>query len=278
MTALINFATSPLGISLLILPLAALVYFSVRWAWWQPTVSYDLPRILMYHMICDPQPGHKFRGLRVSPQAFEQQIKWLSEQGWTFVTMSELVAKPCPRKCVAVTFDDGFLDNYEHAFPILKKYGARATLYLVSDRHDRDWSVSKKTHHNTGELAREPKLSDDQIKEMLDSNVFELGGHTLSHCNLATTSAKDKRAEIIENRAAVQQQFSAELTSFAYPFGIFGDDDVELVREAGYATAVTTEEGIGTLEDPFRLKRVKVSGKEGFFSFKLRIRTGRRKR
>lgn len=60
-----------------------------------------------------------------------------------------------PEKTVAITFDDGYLDNLENAYPILEKYQAKATIYVVVDRHDRDWSTYKKAHHNSGELARE---------------------------------------------------------------------------------------------------------------------------
>ena len=63
-------------------------------------------------------------------------------------------------------------------------YGAKATLYLVVDRHDRDWSTYKKAHHSGGELMREPKLSDAEVREMIASGVFELGSHTLTHANL----------------------------------------------------------------------------------------------
>ena len=233
----------------------------------------------MYHMIKQPVPGAKFNGLRVAPDMFERHIRWLSENNWRFVTMSELVDQKPGDKVVAVTFDDGFEDNYLNAFPVLKKYKAKATLYLVVDRHNRDWSVSKKAHHNSGELKSEVKLSDQQIHEMLASGVFELGGHTKTHANLAKLDRESKYSEISESREYLESLFATRLSSFAYPFGIYDKkEDPLLVQKAGFNSAVTTEDGIpaGITQSPFELQRIKVSGKDGFLAFKIRMRRGRR--
>lgn len=268
----LNCATIFVAIALLCL----LAYVSIRCAWWGKTIDYSKPRILMYHSISKATRKHKFRGLRVSPDNFEQQIRWLSEQGWTFITMSELYSTSGPKR-VAITFDDGFEDNYKNALPILKKYSAKATIYLVSDRHNNDWSSKKKKKHNSGELAKEPKLKDQQVYEMIESGIFELGGHTKTHCNLHNISHEEKLKEINTDRKNMMQQYNSELSSFAYPFGIYSQEDIQLVKEAGYTTAVTVEDGIADLDKPFELARIKVSGKEAMFSFKLRLRTGKRK-
>lgn len=257
------------------------VWFSNRYAWWGGEIDLSRPRVLMYHMVSAAVPGAKFNGLRVSPDAFEQQVKYLHEQGWHFVTMSELLSDACRgrEKLVALTFDDGFADNYFNAFPILQKYGAKATLYLVVDRHERDWSVSKKKHHNSGELKNEPKLTDEQVKEMLVSGVFELGGHTLTHANLALLAPEDKFKEIHRGKIQLEEQFSVQLSSFAYPFGIYDEkNDVELVKRAGFDSAVTTIEGLpeSCFAQPYQLERVKVSGKDSFFAFKIKMQRGKR--
>jgi len=229
----------------------------------------------MYHMVSELQPGQKMRGLRVSPQAFEKQLSWLSKKGFHFATMSDVArGAALPEKTVVLTFDDGFEDNYTKAMPIMQKYGARGTLYLVIDRHHRDWSVSKKAHHDSGELAREPKLSDQQVREMVESGLFELGGHTLTHCNLNSCSEENKRREIEECRIRLQSEFNTPVNSFAYPFGIYSSADIPLVRDAGFTTATTTAEGIDLTPDNFQLKRIKVSGKDNFLAFTTRIRIG----
>lgn len=253
--------------------------FSYRYAWWVPAISYRRPRILMYHMVSEQKPGQKFKGLRVTPDRFEQQVCYLKRNGWNFVTMSELMASTSHiEKTVAITFDDGYEDNYLNAFPILKRHQAKATLYLVVDRHDRDWSVNKKAHHNSGELAREAKLTDEQIVEMVESGVFELGAHTLTHVNLHKADRELKTREIADSKTQLETMFGVAVDSFAYPFGIYDQQDVAIAAQSGYTSSVTTIAGIDEdlHADPYQLKRVKISGKDNHLAFMLRMKTGKR--
>ncbi len=250
-------------------------WYAMKYHWWGPVIDERHPRILFYHMISKWQPGMKFKGLRVSPEAFEQQIRYLAENDWHFILMSELMREDLPPRSVAITFDDGYLDNLTQAMPVLEKYNACATLYLVEDRHDRDWSVAKKAHHDSGELMREPKLTDEDVQTLLASGRWELGCHTRSHCNLSTTSAAEKEDEVASSRQRLAEQFNTEISSFAYPFGIYSQEDVDLVRKAGFSTAVTTIEGIDTFPDLMQLKRVKVSGKDSDHGFRKKLMYGK---
>ncbi len=264
-------------IYLVIATILWLLWFSFRYAWWRNAVNYQHPRILMYHQIAEHQPGARFNGLRVTPEMFDRQLKWLAENDWKFLTMKQLVEGKAtlPEKSVVLTFDDGYLDNLTHALPIMQKYQARGTLYLVIDRHDNDWSTKKKKHHDSGELARDPKLTDQQVVELLDSGCFELGGHTHSHANLNSLTLKQKTAEISNSKVILEKTFKTEVSSFAYPFGIYSKEDVYLAEESGYTNAVSTDAGIDDLsQSMFILKRVKISGKDNFYAFKLRMRNG----
>ena len=258
---------------------AALLWFSHRYRWWAPTVDYRRPRILMYHMVRDHVPGARFNGLRVPPAEFERQLAWLEANGWTFMTLGELMTRePPPAKSVVITFDDGYADNLTQALPIMRRHGAKGTLFLVADREGNDWSVRKKAHHDSGELAREPKLSDGQVRELLASGLFELGAHTFTHPPLPELEDRDREHEVIGVKGYLEARYGVPVTSFAYPFGIYGEKDVRLAERAGYAAAVTTESGI---DEDFRdrrleLKRVKIGGKEGMFAFRTRLRTGMR--
>ena len=254
------------------------VYFSVRYAWWRPPVDERHPRILMYHMVAEHRPKGRFNKLRVPPAAFERQLRHLVEHGWRFAFLSELADAPPPPKTVVLTFDDGFRDNYLAAHPLLDKYGAKATLFLVVDRFDRDWSTTKKAHHNSGELMREEKLHDAELRAMLDSGRWELGSHTLTHALLPALPAPERQHEIDAAKASIEAQFGTEVASFAYPFGLYGQDDVDAVAKSGYRLAVTTEPGISDNvgNEALTLKRVKVSGKEGMLGFTIRLRSGRR--
>lgn len=248
------------------------ILFSLRYAWWRGEIDYKYPRILMYHMIKDPIKGKKFNKLRVSPKKFEEQIKYLKEKGFNFITMKEI--NSAPYKSVAITFDDGYEDNFSNAFPILKKYNAKATIYLVVDRHNREWSSLKKSKNNSGELKEESKLTDEQIKEMLKSGLIEIGSHTLTHPNLLKLNKEEYKKEIFESKKIIEKTFNIKCYSFCYPFGLFKKEDVELVKEAGYINATTTNKGISTKKEPFLLKRIAVSGKDNMLAFKLKIKTG----
>jgi peptidoglycan/xylan/chitin deacetylase (PgdA/CDA1 family) len=268
------FTAALLAVALLLLSL------SLRYGWWRPTADPRFPRILMYHMISPRRPGARFNKLRVSPAMFERQLRWLHEQGWRSFTVSELIEQGglLPEKAFAVTFDDGYADNLERALPLLRRFNVRATLYLVVERFDRDWSVQRKAHHGGGELRREPKLSDAQVRELLGSGLFELGAHTLTHPDLTRLDAESCAREISESRRRLEAVFGVPVKSFAYPFGRYADRHVAQVGQAGFTSAVTTEEGIDDPDawQPLRLKRVKIGGRDGWWFFRQRLRAGRR--
>ena len=207
-------------------------------------------------MVSEHKRGARFNKLRVKPGEFKKQIHWLNKQGFQFVFASELATKKkFANRTVCLTFDDGYADNLAAVDPVLESYGAKATLYLVEDRSG-GWSSKKKAHHADNELQREPKLSDDQVRTMLASGRWELGAHTTSHANLS----------------------SLEPMTFTYPFGIYSSRDIDLVSKAGYLAAMTTEPGIQSPDkwNLLQLSRVKISGKDSLFSFKHRIRGGKR--
>lgn len=255
-------------------------WFSFRYAWWRPAVDAACPRILMYHMISAPRRGARFNGLRVSPAHFERQLRWLSRHGWQSFTVSELVAlgERLPARSFAITFDDGYADNLLQALPLLQKYRCKATLYLVVDRHDRDWSVLRKAHHDGGELRREAKLSDAQVEALLASGCVELGSHGVTHANFLQLDAAAAQQELTASRRALETRFGVPVRSFAWPFGLYREAQVPLAAQAGYSSAVTTREGIESPRDwrTLQLRRIKVSGRDGWLAFRLRLRGGRR--
>jgi|TARA_B110000459_G_scaffold113358_1_gene125412 peptidoglycan/xylan/chitin deacetylase (PgdA/CDA1 family) len=225
-------------------------------------------------MISNQVIGSKKSGLRVSEEMFEKHLRYFVKNNWKFIKMSDLNKYADDEKVVAITFDDGYLDNYKTAFPLLKKYNACATLFLVIDRHDNDWSVKKNSKHNTGILAKEEKLSDMQIQEMIDSNIFELGGHTITHPFLPNLTKDEKENEMISCKNILEEKFDTKITSFAYPFGIYSEEDINIIRNSSFESAVTTNEGVASMDSIYELKRIKASGKDNFYAFKLRLLKG----
>lgn len=253
------------------------VIFSLRYAWWRASIPESYPRILMYHMVSQPIKNGTYNKLRVSPETFEKQAWHLKSVGYQFIFMSEL--SECGPKSVVLTFDDGYRDNLVNADKVLEAIGGKATLYLVSNRHGRDWSILKNPEHNSGELRDEEKLTDGDVKAMLSTGRWELGSHTLTHAYLPSIEQEEATHEIAGSKQILEEMFGVPVRSFAYPFGIYGERDVRTVRNAGFETACTTEEGISRVnfQNALELPRIKVRGGESMFAFKLRLRTGRRK-
>ena len=109
---------------------------SVRWTWWRVPKP-GLP-VLVYHKIGTPPAGSKLKHLWVSPERFRSQISWLLAHGYSTVLFSDLLnaqkgAKPLPEKAALITFDDGYENNYTHAYKILRELGAKGNMFVVYD-------------------------------------------------------------------------------------------------------------------------------------------------
>lgn len=254
--------------------LMAASWLSYRYPWWRKAVDAKHPRILMYHMINDPAHAQPVPHLAVTPAMFERQIAHLRQTGWHFATVSELYHAPVPAKTVVITFDDGYRDNLTKALPVLLRHQAKATVYLIGDR------TSPLTEGGTADgnpLA--PLLTNAEARELLASNAIELGSHTLTHRNLATADEATQQHELTAGKEALERAFARAVTAFAYPFGGINADLPNLVAAAGYNSAVTTRQGISTdlAAERLQLKRIRISGRDNFANFRIRLRIGRRR-
>jgi len=168
--------------------------------------SVKLP-IIMYHYIeyADPNDPGRVK-LSVSPSIFEAQLKAIQKAGYqtvfsrdipNLISHSSLVKMP-----IVLTFDDGYEDFYYQAFPILKKYQMRVTMYIVNNF-----------------IGRKGYMNESEIKEILTSGLIELGAHTLDHAYLK--GLKDDLAwkEIYDSKILLEQRFGVSVSSFAYPYG-----------------------------------------------------------
>jgi peptidoglycan/xylan/chitin deacetylase (PgdA/CDA1 family) len=125
---------------------------------------------------------------------------------------------------------------------------------------------------------REPKLDDGQVRAMLASGRIELGSHSMTHPNFLDLDAGQALNEMRASKQALEQRFGVAVTSFAWPFGLYRPDQLPLLAEAGYSSAVTVEEGVESPRswNPYRLRRIKISGRDNWLAFRLRLRGGRR--
>ncbi|WP_245884513.1 polysaccharide deacetylase family protein [Tumebacillus permanentifrigoris] len=199
--------------------------------------------ILMYHSI---SPG---TDLRVSPEDFDAQMKWLQEHGYKPITLGQLgrhwdgTYDVTGGKPLVITFDDGYLDNYTAAWPILQKYHFPATIFVITD------SIKLDNHMKWG-----------QMQEMHAGGV-EFGSHMVYHSNFTLTPQDQIASELQASKKTLEQGLSSPVTTFCYPGGGLIPEAAGLVRQAGYTMAVTTHHGLASaVEDHVLLSRVRVVG------------------
>ncbi len=199
--------------------------------------------------------------MNISPETLEKQIRYLAGKNYTFLKISDLPSFNENIKHVALTFDDGFEGNYAHLFKILKKYKVSATIYL------------------TPNIQTIRALTPSQIQEMQASGLVEFGAHTMTHVNLTKVDDDVAKREITQSKEAVEKLTSAPCLTFAYPYGRYNDSHIELVKNAGFTTAVTTKKSIAEFSDssPYALPRLSISGSINMVQFYLILSRGRYK-
>jgi len=205
--------------------------------------------VIMYHSV-SPQATEANR-LSVSAASFERQMRFLKEHRYNVVTLEELAAlisekKKIPPRTIAITFDDGYKDNYEWAFPVLKKFNLPATVFVIIDEIGR---------------PQQDRLSWEEVKAMQDSGLVTIGSHCMGPDPLTKISAPDEiKRQIFESRRVLEEKLGRKVFAFSYPEGRFTSQIRGLVIDAGYKVAVATNPGRHYPDDDvFALKRLRIS-------------------
>ena len=199
--------------------------------------------ILMYHYIRDAEGESELgKNLSVSPENFDDQIKYLKDDNFQSLVLSELADPERKalskiyfqnKKPLVLTFDDGYEDAYLVAFPLFKKHQFVGTFFPIIDY-----------------INKEGRLKNWQIEEMKKASM-EFGSHTLTHPDLTKISPDDAREQIFNSKN--------DSETFCYPAGKYDDGIIQLVRQAGYKIAVTTKIGIARENSSFlELPRIRV--------------------
>jgi len=205
--------------------------------------TFEIP-VLMYHYVRDAENEDQLgKNLSVSPGNFDTQMKWLKDNDYETVTLSDLADKERiaiskimldEKRPIVITFDDGYDNAYTNAFPILKRYGFTGTFFVIKNFTD------KKPEY----------LTSAQIAEIQAANM-EIGSHTLTHVDLAQSSTTTQTKQIFDSKG--------DSLVFCYPAGKYDAEVKALVKEAGYVAAVTTKPGIATEKtDLWAIPRVRI--------------------
>lgn len=213
----------------------------------------------MYHRVETPPRGaNEVRvDLSVPPERFEQQLRYLKQEGYQSITLEDLAlhltrGAPLPEKPVILTFDDGYADAYVNAFPLLKRYGFSGTFFLISamlDQGDPDF------------------LSWEQVVEMHEAGMrFE--PHSYNHPDLRNRGYQFLVFQILAPKEAIEARTGEPTHFFAYPSGRYDQFVIDVLRSANFWGAVTIEQGAThTADDLFTLRRVRVHGGDDLDTF-----------
>lgn len=234
--------------------------------------------ILTYHQV-DPRPpkGAPLRGLVVSPQRFASQMGWLKRLGYQGLSMRDLMPYLRGEKfgrVVGITFDDGYVNNLEHALPVLVTHGFSATCYVVSEQV----GGTNVWDHDKG-IAAKPLMSHAQMRQWL-SHQQDIGAHTCTHADLMTLGYPDAVQEIEGCKQQLEDALGCRVDHFCYPYGHFDANHSVIVQNAGYLTATTTRRGRVDLQVAkcknglYTLPRVPVMGSVWWLQFLRKVSTG----
>ena len=233
--------------------------------------KYDIPVIMYHRVIKDIDTESGKHGTYVTIKQFRDHMKILKNNNYIPINFEDLKNIPLHRrfekKYIILTFDDGYIDNYTYAFPILKEFNFKGVIYLVSDRTYNKWDVDL-TDEKTFNL-----MDRSMLEEMRDSGLIEFGGHTLSHPRLSQLSDDEMKKEIFEDKKITESKLNIKLNSFAYPYGDLDNRAKKLVEEAGYPFGVATDSGSFCLSDDiFEIRRIGIFPTITNFGYKRKIK------
>jgi len=197
--------------------------------------------------------------LCVRSSIFENQMKYLKENDFHIISPEQLLAfleykQGLPKKSVLITMDDGYRSVYEIAYPILKKYGFTATLFIYTN------------FVGVSNMA----ITWDQLKE-LKANGFSIGSHTISHSDLTMREEGETEAdwmaridkELFGSKQILDKKLDQDTISLAYPYGKYDQSSIKTARKAGYKIAMSVQRGGNPFfADPLYLRRDQILQKD----------------
>lgn len=206
----------------------------------------------MYHYVSTPPDGADAirRDLSVAPARFEAHLAYLRDEGYTSISLHDLalalqIGYPLPTKSIVLTFDDGYLDNYTNAFPLLQKHGFQGTFFLVTGFIDE---------------GHPAYVTWDQVTEMHQAGM-EMQAHGYTHPDLRDRTVDYLVWQVLGAKQAIEARTHEPVRFFCYPSGRYDELVIKVLHSAHYWGAVTLTSGIEQRSDSmFELRRIRVRG------------------
>jgi len=248
--------------------------------------------VLMYHHI-NPHDGDM---ITVTPAAFEAHLRSIRDGGYRVLDLDELRGFmegtfTCTERAVVITFDDGYLDNFVYAFPLLKKYNTRAVLFTPTNWLDGasekpideqgllTFKENPPTHKEAKALvdrgAYSAAIMDwDMAREMKKSGLVEFASHTVSHIECHNLPQKVLERELENSKKRLTEELDASCDYLCWPRGKFSDRAIKMARELGFKGCFTTNHGVVTEGDnPMSINRIVVKAGPAWVGKRLSVYT-----
>jgi peptidoglycan/xylan/chitin deacetylase (PgdA/CDA1 family) len=243
-------------------------------------------RVLAYHRVCDVRCGFWREDIDIAQSLFAAQMKLLAEEGYTVLRAGEVVQRlrdgqGFPSKAVCITFDDGYRNNFTHAFPELRRHGLTASFFVVTDYIDsgRRFGWMRKCETNGEIPSEDPRVWEPlrwpDIMEMSAAGM-EIGSHSSSHADFGGLQAAEMLREVADSKRALQAHLGNSISPvFVCPFGAREQTAVRLIetlRESAYLGAFTGRTGAVTRRsNPFDLPRLTVYAGDSLATFRRKV-------
>lgn len=251
-------------------------YFIVEYSFLVPSPK-GIP-ILMYHKVSADKTSRD----TITASMLEQQFEFIVQKGYHAVSFRELrksmeTGQPLPARPVVLTFDDAYVNFSEHAFPLLKKYNLKATVFIP---------VAYMGKTNVWDLGDDPVLSSDQVKELSRDEHVEFGIHSFLHRSYSEFDVPDMKDDLV-NCFNTLDYFSIPYERvLAFPFGAYPKKDPELkvkmksvFREMKLHFALRIGNRINRFPfpDPYEITRTEIRGTDSLMTFRIKLKKGRKK-
>ena len=224
-------------------------------------------------MVAEPLTAREQR-FACPPRLFARHMRFLRSGRFNLVGLEEIQQHLegnhiLPSGSVAVTLDDGFQDNYEHAFPVLTEHRIPATIFVATGSVD-----STNTWMSKEDFTRRRMLTWSQMRRMSAAGIV-FGSHTVTHPRLTELNSEAVIRELRASKEALENGLDRAITHFAYPYGKFCDRTRLLVQQAGYETACTTRSGFNRRNTgPLVLRRLEIYGSDPVWKLSQKISFG----
>ncbi|QID16660.1 polysaccharide deacetylase family protein [Nitrogeniibacter mangrovi] len=227
--------------------------------------------ILMYHQVGDFAPMKAHRSTYCHHKRFARQMAYLARFGYTVLSMDQVLAclsgaQPIPPRAVALTFDDGYENFYEYAWPVLQRHGFPAMVYLIADL------LGKPSYWFASDGRDTPLLMSPERIRQLRAEGVDFGSHSASHAKLATLETPAIHEEVTRSKAILEDVLGEAVNHFCYPFGSHDRRAVDAVAAAGYTCATTCVRAPATpADDPLTLPRKAISYGDNLIGYFWRL-------